>query len=198
MCFYKFYINIKLLSTPGSSKNFLPWNISWKRHRIVVGSSQPYTRATFYPQETTLVLISVGGWFDPRAIVRSEGLCQWKIPMTPSGIEPATFRLYHNNLNTVLPPSPDIALQNKILINVLQRITVHFSRTRHTEALCNSHKLIRLKVRHFKEVTFIEVRWKWSIIELKFDITRALVWQRTLEMSNLVVHKWHPLSSNRL
>ena len=46
-----------------------------------------------YPQEMLLVLIPVRGWVDPSAIVR------WKIPMTPSGTQPATFQFVAQHLD---------------------------------------------------------------------------------------------------
>jgi hypothetical protein len=96
-----------------------------------------YTLVIFTPppQDIAPVLSSVRGYVDPRATVRPGGLCQWKIPMTPSRIKPATIRFVVQRLNHL-----GQRVTYKVSRPIIQRVTrVESPYNTHTHTHTHTH-----------------------------------------------------------
>jgi hypothetical protein len=105
---------------------------------------QSYATTAFYPQKIFLVLISVRGWVDHKAIVRPEGLRQWRIPVI------ATFRLVAQSLNQLRDRVPPPWILPHLTLNLLMSYIYG--------APC--------KARNFNVVyvwTYVWQRWKSSL-----------------------------------
>jgi len=71
------------------------------------------------------VLISFRGWVDPKAKVNPEGLFQYKIPRTPSGIHHATLRLVAQGLNQTGHGVPLVG--NKVLLERQLKVVMWYT-----------------------------------------------------------------------
>jgi hypothetical protein len=117
-----------------------------------------------YPQELFLALVSDRGSVNPRAIVRPKGLCQSKIPMTPSGIDPATFHFVAQCLNHCVSTTFILSTAPKHwdASNIQHPVIVHDSIVLYLHSLTCSR--VWSLIKHKNKITFTSCRNRWHYI----------------------------------
>jgi hypothetical protein len=88
-CFFFFFLFLPSMDRPLSLNVFEAPRFQAGRHIKLVRLSATITRQEIH---VLLVVFFVRGRVYPRAILRPEGLCQRKIPITQLGIEPTNYQ----------------------------------------------------------------------------------------------------------
>jgi hypothetical protein len=123
---------------------------------------QLYAPAAFTPRRYPWYLIFARVWVDLRGIMQSKGLSQWKIPVTPSVIEPALVACGTKRQATAPPRPSQCKILNTCELSWSQGFIEALQERKHymtfTECVIARHVIaLNSETRHLAIHTFCDV-----------------------------------------